>query len=485
MFDRDEQEISQIIDNGLEAIRAGRATLDQVLEQHPLQAEAIRPELEAGLWLVGKRKEVDARPGFVAASRKRVLERIQAEARSQGAKHAFFGFAWPRRPLYRLAAAISLLIMLLTGFGGTLTVSQTSLPGQNLYAVKRASEQVAYSVTLDEVDRVELSAQFADRRLDESEVLITIGEYSKAQYTLQDYEQSIHQTLTLLQQASNTNPNESGEVEQAAVTVQQGFEKNAVHLSAIASNVKPREGDAQVKAQLQTAVVVSIDGASAASQVYEKLQNSKPKPGVAATATAAPSATAKVKTLAPVLPPAATATTAPVHNVPVPNLPPPATATKAPAPVNPVAPPVRTATSVPLPTATPNPTAMPTAAPTATDAATAAPTPTDAATTVPTATDVPTVLPTTTDVPTAAPTATDAATAAPTTVSSVNPPASVSSTSTPAPIASSPTPAPSIPPTAQPTATAPGPSLPSIPPALPTPGHVPGKQPAPMPTVQN
>ena len=66
MFDRDEQEISRFIAEGLDAVLSGKATLDQVLAAHPSQAAAIKPSLEAGLWLGERRAQVSARPGFVA-----------------------------------------------------------------------------------------------------------------------------------------------------------------------------------------------------------------------------------------------------------------------------------------------------------------------------------------------------------------------------------------------------------------------------------
>ena len=124
----------------------------------------LRPELEGALWLISQRQEVEARPGFVIASRKRVMERIKTEARSQGAKHSLFGFAWPKQHVFQWAAGAAIILFLLLGTGGVVTISQSSLPGDGLYAVKRISENVSYTVTLNQVQRVQLSAQFAERR---------------------------------------------------------------------------------------------------------------------------------------------------------------------------------------------------------------------------------------------------------------------------------------------------------------------------------
>ncbi len=205
MFDRDEQEISQIIENGLEAILSGGATLESVVAQHPEQAEIIRPELEGALWLVSQRQEVEPRPGFVKASRRRVVERIKAEAKSQGAKHAFLGFAWPQRPAFQWVVGAAVILFLLLGAGGMLTISQNALPGDGLYTVKRFSEQVSYSVTLNEVQKVQLSAQFAERRITEVETLLDRKDYPSVTATLSEYEKQVNQTVELLKGISSYN----------------------------------------------------------------------------------------------------------------------------------------------------------------------------------------------------------------------------------------------------------------------------------------
>ena len=208
MFDRDEQEISQIIENGLEAILSGTATLESVVGQYPQQAEVIRPELEGALWLISQRQEVEARPGFVIASRKRVMERIKTEARSQGAKHSLFGFAWPKQHVFQWAAGAAIILFLLLGTGGVVTISQSSLPGDGLYAVKRISENVSYTVTLNQVQRVQLSAQFAERRINEVETLVAKASYTAAGSALSEYKQQVNLTIALLQKVSNTQAQE-------------------------------------------------------------------------------------------------------------------------------------------------------------------------------------------------------------------------------------------------------------------------------------
>lgn len=203
MFDRDEQELSQIIETGVKTVRSGKATLEQFLAQYPDQADEIRPEIAAALWLIASQREVETRPGFVASSRKRVLDRIKTEARDQGARRSFFGIIWPRQIALQWVVAAVFLVVVLTGAGGVVTFSQAALPGDGLYAVKRISEQVAYTVTLNDVQRVQLSAQYSDRRLSEVENLMAKGSYQKAGVALQEFKQQLNQTIALLQHVNN------------------------------------------------------------------------------------------------------------------------------------------------------------------------------------------------------------------------------------------------------------------------------------------
>src|SRR5512133_1662498 len=139
---------------------------------HMDQAEAIRPELEAATWLFSREEQVKPRPGFVTASRKRVVDRIQREASEGSAKHAFFGFTWPKQLAFRWMAVVMIVVMLLSSTGGLVSASQGTLPDDGLYAIKRLSEEVTYNLTFSSVERVKYSAKLADRRIDELAALI-------------------------------------------------------------------------------------------------------------------------------------------------------------------------------------------------------------------------------------------------------------------------------------------------------------------------
>ena len=67
--------------------------------------------------------------------------------------------------------ALAMVFMVVALAGGSM-VSANSLPGDALYGIKRASEQVRYVLTLDEVNRAQLQAAYQEiRRQEVAEVL--------------------------------------------------------------------------------------------------------------------------------------------------------------------------------------------------------------------------------------------------------------------------------------------------------------------------
>src|SRR3989475_9597020 len=109
-----------------------------------------------------KRSPLLERPVMRERFRTELRSRLMSEAGSVPA-------AGPGRlPLPRILrpvlAAAALLVLVVAG---ATNAAASSLPGDPLYAVKRAGEDVQVALTLDEVARMQLLSQLADRRLEE------------------------------------------------------------------------------------------------------------------------------------------------------------------------------------------------------------------------------------------------------------------------------------------------------------------------------
>lgn len=299
MFDKDDQEISQLIDASLEAVLSGKATLEQVMAEHPQQADALRREIEAAMWLVARREQVAARPGFTASSRRRVIERIKEEASNTGAKRSIFGFIWPQKIAYQWVAALLALIVLFSSAGGVVSYAQGALPGEGLYPVKLATEKLQYSLTANELERVEVIANFTNRRLQEVVTLVQQGETEALGSSIETFEEHVVQTVDLLEESSDQQPHEKKVL---AVNLQETFTEQAEKLDALKEKA-PKE----VQPDLERARALTMMGASAAfdeaAQIYDPTETPTPTltPSQTPTNTATPTAT-QTETPVPVVP---------------------------------------------------------------------------------------------------------------------------------------------------------------------------------------
>ncbi|MCC7208026.1 MAG: hypothetical protein IT323_12015, partial [Anaerolineae bacterium] len=125
--------------------------LESALARFPDLADALRPMLEAGA--LARRALPDARE--VMAARERVRFYVQRQLREPVRRAAF-----PARALMSIAALI------LIAFAGALFLAERSLPGDALYGLKRASEDVRTALG---------GADFSERRIDETLALMAAG----------------------------------------------------------------------------------------------------------------------------------------------------------------------------------------------------------------------------------------------------------------------------------------------------------------------
>lgn len=160
-----EQDFITIFDDCVERIAAGES-LDEVLRRYPGQAAALRPMLEAGL-LVRRAAPVATE---VMIAQQRVQRRFE---------DALVMPVLVRRqpsPYSRLATlAAGLLLAFIVVTGGAAVASQSSLPGDPLYGMKRLTEQVQLSLGAN-------PDQFDQRRVDEVRQLLSAARTAEVEF---------------------------------------------------------------------------------------------------------------------------------------------------------------------------------------------------------------------------------------------------------------------------------------------------------------
>ncbi|MCC7352251.1 MAG: hypothetical protein IT330_00735 [Anaerolineae bacterium] len=319
----------------LEALKAGES-LAACLARHPGQTEALRPLLAtiAGIERLGSvpsprpaEGAARGRAEFLVAVTQRRRAQEQRRQRRYSFRHLFsWGAGWATA-----AAALVLVVILATG---SVAASAGALPGDVLYPVKRATEQVQVFFSFNPAARDALREQLDERRRQEVLQVLEAGRIAR--------------TLTFVGFIESISPS-LWEINGLPVQIQ----------SITRVEGQPRVGD-----QVQVSATAPGDGTLLALRIRSLGAGTPLRP--TATATPGPTPT----------PEASATPTLATSPGPTPLPATPAVRLDTPtAPMEPTATPSPTATHTPTATVSPTPTSTPTATPTATPTWTATPQP--------------------------------------------------------------------------------------------------------------
>ena len=142
-------------------VQSGRATVEDCLRRHPHLEPELRPLLEIALRIrpVGTPASED----FKDRARRHLVETMRMDAVNARARPS-------QRHRLVMRVATGLAGALVTGAlttTGVVYAAQTSLPGDTLYPVKTAAENVQLTLTLNHEQKAFLHLKLAQRRIDE------------------------------------------------------------------------------------------------------------------------------------------------------------------------------------------------------------------------------------------------------------------------------------------------------------------------------
>ena len=162
----------------LQEIEQG-ADIDTVLFRYPEHAEELRPILEASV--NAKRMTAPSpSPEVVRRNRARVLQHA-AQMRKAGARQSSqrIWFA----SLRRIAVTLAVVAMLFISGTNLVRAASTTLPGDNLYPVKRTWEDVLLVFTFDLRQREALEIEHENERLHELRELFAEGRAAEVDFS--------------------------------------------------------------------------------------------------------------------------------------------------------------------------------------------------------------------------------------------------------------------------------------------------------------
>jgi len=153
---RKSKEFDNILNECLERLLIKGETIEQCLKSYPEQANKLEPLLKTAL-TAKKVSAIQPRPEFRARAR----YQFHSTLRELEAKRSRRFFGW--QPRWVTAVAV-VLILLLVG-SGTVAAASNNMPDEPLYPVKLATEQVRLKLAPSDLDKAQLYAGLADKRV--------------------------------------------------------------------------------------------------------------------------------------------------------------------------------------------------------------------------------------------------------------------------------------------------------------------------------
>lgn len=155
------------------------ADVDTLLFRYPDLADDLRPILEASVKAKGMASPVPSEE-IVRRNRAKLLQHA-AEMRERKAVPPPSRRIWSV-PLRRALVTLAVLVMLFVSGTGLVRASSSSLPGDNLYPVKRTWERLSLWLTVDAAVREELEFEHENERLEELNELLALGRSAEVDF---------------------------------------------------------------------------------------------------------------------------------------------------------------------------------------------------------------------------------------------------------------------------------------------------------------
>ena len=213
------------------------------------------------------RQGLAPRPGFVSASRRRLLARIEAQgavARAPSFRWAFSSLRFPppgARYVPRLALVYFLLVTLFLNAGRVSTASLNWLPGDIGYPVKIAMESIAVFVTPTAAGDARLHIQFAHRRLMEAQALVLEGRYEQIPATVTNFGRHVDRAVRSVDRLARQD---RGRAQSLALDLQRVL-SNQTALVVVLSGFTPEDA----RADFQRVLSIAESGVSAVQKVLD------------------------------------------------------------------------------------------------------------------------------------------------------------------------------------------------------------------------
>jgi len=170
-------------------------------------------------------------------------------------------------PAFALRAAAALAIVMALLFGGagiTAMAAQDALPGDTLYRVKTGLEDLRISLTLNDIQQIELHLAFAEHRIEELAALIEAGETQDLASTTARFEREINLAAGALRDLYAKDAAQAAELAPKLTTMLAHYTEMLIEIKSSAPETAQRDVE---HAQLTTQVFSHLSGQ--ATNIFE------------------------------------------------------------------------------------------------------------------------------------------------------------------------------------------------------------------------
>jgi len=196
MMDKN-MKFDDIFEACLQSVLTGSETIEQCLQRYPEQASELEPLLRTAM-SVTRAADIAPSPEF----KKRAHLQMQLKiSESKPRRLSFFSL----QPRWALAGVAAMVVFLLGT--GTVMAANGSMPGNPLYPVKLATENVRVAVAGSDVEKAALYATYADRRMTEMTNMAETGNTQNIETVAKRFNTDVS-NMTKVPLAKNTS-NES------------------------------------------------------------------------------------------------------------------------------------------------------------------------------------------------------------------------------------------------------------------------------------
>lgn len=204
------EHISRVLDRCVQQLEQG-ATVDECLARNPAH-QAELAELLPTVAGLRRAPRVTLSPASVRESRRHLLERLEPRPRPRWSLRSALPLGWRQsgQPLFaarRLTMAwilvIATVVSLMAG-GGVVYASDAAVPGDFLYSLDRAVEEVRLGLASDGEAAFALQLSFAEERLAEANQLYAAGDTANAKTALTGYSDALMEAAREMTNADNT-----------------------------------------------------------------------------------------------------------------------------------------------------------------------------------------------------------------------------------------------------------------------------------------